>query len=114
MKKISKKTFIIVFLFLFCIGLGAPILADAKNRYKPAGEPAQSAAKNPIVTGLIESVSSDSIVVLGKRYFITGVPLVWPSGELAARDELKFGAKVSLFFKDRAIISILVYEYLPE
>jgi hypothetical protein len=103
MKRISKKMVFILSLILFVLGMGSPILTLSAEK-----------AAISTVEGLIENVPGDSIVVRSRRYTITGVPLVKPSGEAAKFGDLRRGKKVEIFFQNRTISSILIYNDVVE
>lgn len=116
MKRITKKPVLILFLCLFVISMVSPNLSNAARarKKKTSNEAAYVTPRVTTVRGLIERVSDDSIVVNDKRYTITGIPLVKASGELAKKDELRTGVKVEIFFKDKTMHSILIYENAVE
>jgi hypothetical protein len=100
MYNISKKLVLILFLCLLVISMVSPNSSNA--------------ARLIAVMGLIENVSDDSIVVLDRRYMITGVPLIKLSGELASKDELKIDTKVTIYFVDKNITRIMVHPDMPK
>jgi len=73
-----------------------------------------AADKVRMVEGLIEDVTPNSIKVRGAYYDITGVPLLNASDQIVARNDLKIGKKVEIFFKNNRITSILIHEYMVE
>jgi hypothetical protein len=103
MYRIIKKIVIIMSLLLLVFSTGSPMLSYA----------AQNVAVNT-VEGLIENVSDDTIVVRNRRYTITGVPLVKPSGKAAKNDDLKRGKKVEIFFQNKTMSSILIHNDVVE
>lgn len=62
------------------------------------------------VKGGIQSVSGDAMLVNGRYYYFTDVPLVDTSGRKAPASELKVGREVEIFFQGGRITSIVVYE----
>ncbi|RJQ49878.1 MAG: hypothetical protein C4538_01380 [Nitrospiraceae bacterium] len=72
------------------------------------------ADKVHVVEGIIERVMEDSIVVRGKYYGITGVPLVDSSGKTKKKTELITGNKVEIFIEDRNVSSILIHDNMLE
>ena len=73
-----------------------------------------AADKVRMVEGLIEDVTPNSIKVRGAYYDITGAPLLNASDKVLARNDLKIGKKVGIFFKNNRITSILIYEDMVE
>lgn len=67
-----------------------------------------------MVEGLIEDVTPNSIKVRGAYYDITGAPLLNASDKIVARNDLKIGKKVGIFFKNNRISSVVIYEYMVE
>ncbi len=102
-KKQSLIILIILSVFLF---YGATIIFALSQSF--------AADKVRMVEGLIEDVTPNSIKVRGAYYDITGVPLLNASDKILARNELKIGKKVEIFFKNNRITSILIYEYMVE
>ena len=100
MKRISMKLLLILFL-LITFTTGLPV-------------PAFSTNKITTVEGIIENVPDDTIVVRNRRYTITGLPLLKPSGEQASKDELTRGKKVRIFFQNKKIKSVVMYENMVE
>jgi len=72
------------------------------------------AEKVRTVEGLIEEVSKDSIKVRGKYYNISDAPLKNASGKTVSKDQLKVGKKVEIFFSDKKLTTVLIYEYMVE
>lgn len=64
--------------------------------------------------GLIEDVTPNSIKVRSAYYDITEASLLNASNKAVARNDLKIGKKVKIFFKNNRITSILIYEYMVE
>jgi hypothetical protein len=114
MNRITKKAVLILFLCLLVVSMVSPNALNAAGKKKTSNEAEYVTTRITTVKGLIENISDDSIVVNDKRYTITGIPLVKPSGELAKKDELSIGAKVEIFFKDKMMSSILIYENVVE
>ncbi len=100
MKKITMKLLLILFLLIiFTTGLPAS---------------AYSTDKITTVEGIIENVPDDTIVVRDRRYTIAGVLLLKPSGEQVSKEELTRGKKVRIFFQNKKINSVVVYENMVE
>ena len=102
MKKISS-VILILLLVVFSGVTGGLIVPHASY-----------AAKVTAVMGLIENVSHDSLVVLGKRYMIAGVPLIDLSGKPVPRAQLTIGTKVTIYFENRNLLKILVHPDMPK
>lgn len=114
MKRKLKKRGYILFFLAFVISMGFSTLSSsAGNKTTPNNEN-KVASNITIIRGLIENIPDDTIVVRGKRYTITGVPLVRSSGEPATKDQLKRGKKVEIFFDNKNMTSILIYQDMVE
>ncbi|MEK6775547.1 MAG: hypothetical protein AABY87_01540 [bacterium] len=72
------------------------------------------AEKVTVVEGLIENVTEHSIKVRGSNYETQGVSLLNSSGETLSNDSLRRGKKVEIFFQDKKITSIIIYEDMVE
>jgi hypothetical protein len=92
----------------------SPNSSNAAQKKKTSSEAGYVATRFTAVIGLIENVSDDSIVVLGRRYMITGVPLIKLSGELASRELLKIETKVTIYFENKNITRIMVHPDMPK
>ncbi|MCG2727154.1 MAG: hypothetical protein L6244_00685 [Candidatus Methanoperedenaceae archaeon] len=99
----KRQSLIILLAFVFCVLATIFTLsqsfADDKVR---------------MIEGLIEDVTPNSIRVRGAYYDITGAPLLNASDKIVARNELKAGKRVGIFFKNNRITSILIYEDMVE
>ena len=102
-KKQSRIILIALLAFVFCVL--APIFTLSQSF---------AADKVRMVEGLIEDVTSNSIKVRGAYYNITEAPLRNASDKILARDDLKIGKKVSIFFKNNRITAIIIHEYMIE
>ncbi len=85
-------------------GLLSPTAATSESRI---------AANTLIVSGVIQNVSDDDIVVNDRRYTITGVPIFLPSGQPATASDVKQGNMADIYFQNGSIIKILIHEPLP-
>lgn len=61
-----------------------------------------------VVGGQIENLPDDSIVLDFSRYWIKDVPVFNSSGELAAKELLRQGQTVEIFFVNNKINSIVI------
>ena len=96
----TKMFFLILFLFCFFI-LVAP-------RFYSYAEEVR------VVRGIIENITSDSIVVRNQFYNYTGVPLKDSSDRDLPRSELSVGKKVEIYFVNNRISTILIHEDMLE
>jgi hypothetical protein len=103
MKTISVKTSLIMFVAAFVISIFLPALVSTAQESKNAG-----VEQITIVRGFIESVSDDSIVVNSMRYTIAGVSIEKTLGMPAKKDDLQKGKRVTLFFKYKRLVNILI------
>lgn len=110
MNRMPRKLALVLFLVFLVISMGSPNLSNAAGKKTTSNGEDNITAKITTVRGLIENVPDDTIVVRGKRYTITGVPLVRSSGEPATKDQLKRGKKVGIYFENNIMKSILVYD----
>lgn len=99
----KKQGRIIFIVFLFCILATIFTLSQSF-----------AADKVRMVEGLIEDITVNSIKVRGAYYDIAGAPLLNASNKALARNDLKIGKKVGIFFKNNRITSILIYEDMVE
>jgi len=72
------------------------------------------AEKVRVIEGVLQDVIHGSIKVKGNYYDISGVPLLDASGKEAAKDLLKPGKKVEIFFKDDRITKVVIHGYLVD
>jgi competence protein ComGC len=101
MKKTLVKMALIVFVAAFVLVICLPVLL-----YAATGENATVT----VVKGAIESIDNDSIVVNSSRYTVIGVAIEKTLGKPAKKDDLQRGKKVTLFFENKKLTNILVYE----
>ncbi len=67
-----------------------------------------------VVRGIIENITSESIVVRNQFYNYTAVPLKDSSDRDLPRSELRIGKKVEIFFINNRISTILIHEDMLE
>ncbi|OGW50509.1 MAG: hypothetical protein A2Z50_02645 [Nitrospirae bacterium RBG_19FT_COMBO_42_15] len=72
------------------------------------------AEENSIVSGTIEGVKGNTITVGGNSYSIYLVPLLDPSGNKVSVNHLTEGKRVEIFFKNKDITSVVVYEKISD
>ncbi len=90
-------------LFIAAILLLSPLYAAERESMKVT-----------IVSGVIQNVSGDDIIVNDRRYTIpAGVPILRLSGQPASRDELKIGNVADIYIRDRIIIKVLIHAPRP-
>lgn len=96
----TKMFFLILFLFCFFI-----LVLPGFYSY---------AEEIRVVRGIIENITSDSIVVRNQFYNYTGVPLKDASDRDLPRTELSVGKKVEIYFVNNRISTILIHEDMLE
>ena len=63
-----------------------------------------------LVEGHIEDVTSNAIRVRGRYYDFTGVPILNERGQASSQSQLVRGREIKLFFKNRVLSRIMVFE----
>ncbi len=67
-----------------------------------------------VISGTIEGVKGNTITVGGNSYSIYLVPLLDPSGNKVSVNHLTEGKRVEIFFKNKDITSVVVYEKISD
>ncbi len=103
-----ERTVLLISLFIILASFPGVLLSPDLH----AAE--REAMKVTIVSGVIQNVSGDDIIVNDRRYTIpAGVPILKISGQPASRDELKIGNVADIYIRDRIIFKVLVHVPLP-
>lgn len=79
--------------------------------FPSAGNAAESVTT---VTGIVESVSGNSVFLYGRGYDLAGVAIVNPSGRRLSIADIVSGKKVDLFFRSGRLASVVVYNPMVE
>ena len=99
----------LIFLMVMAV-MVLPVLSESAAKKKKSSQGINITAGVTTVEGIIENIPDDTISVGGKRYKIEGVPVFKPSGEQASREDLRTGTAVRIFFENKVINSIVIYE----
>ncbi len=79
----------------------------------PSSAAEKEAVKITVVSGIVQNVSGNDIVVNDHRYATIGVPLFKPSGQPATGDDLKNAKMAEIYLRGEKIIKVVVFTSLP-